>query len=331
MSARYKASRFIVNLRQMIASVFVFVLAVSVIALHQRDTLRAATSDMPPPIHVDTDSLPMAMPDSLIQPLRMLVDNDLQAKLDGIVASNRTWSGLVARKQMAIGLVDMRDPFNVRFARVNGNNEMYAASLPKIAVLLATMDAVEKGEIKDTPALRQDMRLMIARSNNEASTRLIDLLGYDKISSVLQDPQYELYDPETGGGLWVGKRYASNGPRRGDPLKNISHAATATQVARYYYLLAFGKLVSFERSQEMLEILTDPELHHKFVNTLDAIAPNADVYRKSGSWRTYHSDSALVWGSPDRRYILVSLVDDPSGEQILRNLIRRVDGMLMSE
>ncbi len=79
----------------------------------------------------------------------------------------------------------------------------------------------------------------------------------------------------------------------------------------------------------MLRIMENPELHHKFVNTLNLIAPNARLFRKSGSWRTYHSDSILVWGSDsNRRYILVALIDDPNGEQIIRNLVKPVEKVL---
>jgi beta-lactamase class A len=111
-------------------------------------------------------------------------------------------------------------------------------------------------------------------------------------------------------------------------MKNLSHAASATQVCRYYYLLAFGKLVSQDKSKQMLGYLGDPELHHKFVNTLDRVAPKAKVYRKSGSWRNYHSDSALVWGPTWRKYILVALVEDAQGEQIMRQLMAEIDKSL---
>ncbi len=272
--------------------------------------------------------LPMMVDDSTILPLRKLLDLNLQANLDSIVGSNSKWADLVANKKLCIGLVDLRDPQNARFARVNGSHMMYAASLPKIAVLLAASDAMEKGELIETEEIRADMRLMIAKSNNEATTRMIDRIGLDKIASVMQDPRYDFYDEETGGGLWVGKRYAKSGPRQGDPLKNISHGASATQVCRFYYLLAYGQLVNYERSKEMLAYLGDPELHHKFVNTLDQVAPQAKVFRKSGSWRTYHSDSALIWGSSWRKYIIVALADDPSGEQIMRELILEVDKKL---
>ncbi|MDX1667232.1 MAG: hypothetical protein R3350_08380, partial [Saprospiraceae bacterium] len=76
--------------------------------------------------------------------------------------------------------------------------------------------------------------------------------------------------------------------------------------------------------------MEDPELHHKFVNTLDQLAPDANLYRKSGSWRTFHSDSILVWGPVWRKYILVGLVDDPEGENILRALVAPVERVLRS-
>lgn len=281
-----------------------------------------------PPQAGQFDELPMQVHDSLIKPLRTLVSMDLQTTLEEIVSSNKKWSSLAKSQKLGIGLVDLRDPANVKFARVNGSNMIYAASLPKIAVLLAAMDAIDKGEMQETQNIKTDLRLMIAKSDNAASTRMIDRLGFDKIAAVMEDPKYEFYDEEHGGGLWVGKRYAKSGARKGDPLKNLSHAASATQVCRYYYLLAFGKLVNYERSKQMLGYLGDPELHHKFVNTLDRVAPKAKVFRKSGSWQNYHSDSALVWGPTWRRFILVALVEDADGEKIIRELMLEVDRKL---
>jgi beta-lactamase class A len=243
--------------------------------------------------------------------------------------SHPDWKKLINQKKMAVGVVDLSDPDQVKFARVNGNYMMYAASLPKIAILLSAMDAIEKKELLETPEIDKDMRLMISKSDNAASTRMIDRLGYEKIEAVMTDPKYEFYNQKYGGGIWVGKRYAKSGKTNREPLKNLSHAASVTQVCRYYYLLAYGQLVNEERSKQMLDIFEDPELHHKFVNTLDRIAPDARLFRKSGSWSTFHSDSILVWGKdPNRRYILVALIDDPNGESIIRNLVEPVEKIL---
>ena len=275
------------------------------------------------------DELPIKIDNSKIKPLQKLLDSSLQTNLRDELASHPEWNELIVQKKMSVGLVDLSDPENVRFARVNGNHMMYAASLPKIAILLAAMDAIEKGELKETGEIKKDMRLMISKSDNAASTRMIDRVGYEKLEAVMTDPKYAFYDEQKGGGLWVGKRYGSGGDTHREPLKNLSHAATATQVCRYYYLLAHGRLVNQKRSKQMLEIMENPELHHKFVNTLDQIAPKARLFRKSGSWRTYHSDSILVWGEDNnRRYILVALIDDANGEQIIRDLVKPIEKVL---
>src|SRR5690606_7458931 len=167
-------------------------------------------------------------------------------------------------KALSIGVVDLQDPLHARYAAVNSNHMMYAASLPKIAVLLASEDAIYQGKIEETPEVKEDMRLMIAKSSNTAASRMIERVGIDHISRVLQDPCYRLYDKQNGGGLWVGKPYGSSSIRIGDPLKNLSHAASVLQVSKYYYMLAFGQLVSYDRSRHMLDMLANPELHHKF-------------------------------------------------------------------
>lgn len=275
----------------------------------------------------DSVSLPFSLPDSSIKPLRSLLDPDLQDLLQKNIFANKKWKRLTEQKKMAIGLVDLRDIYNIRFARINGNEMMYSASLPKIAILLASMDALEKGELPETSKIYKDLQRMISNSDNRAATRMIDRLGYQKIESVLEDPRYDLYDEQYGGGLWVGKRYASAGARHPDPIKGLSHAATATQVCRFYYLMVTGRLVNPERSKQMLDIMENPHLHHKFVSTLDRIAPKARLYRKSGTWKTYHSDSILVWG-PKRRYILVALINDPNGETIMRQLVEPAEKTL---
>jgi beta-lactamase class A len=271
--------------------------------------------------------LPLKSDNQALTPLNDLRSDQLQTMLDTKLKINSKWKRLIENKKMAVGLVDLRDLDNIRFASVNGDNIMYAASLPKIAVLLAISDALEKGEIEETPAILSDMRLMMSRSNNQATTRLIDLLGYEKIKDVLMDPAYKLYDEEQGGGLWVGKRYAKTGARFPEPLKGISHAATADQVCRFYYMLINGELVSPERSTQMLEMMVDPELHHKFVNTIEKVRPNAKLFRKSGTWKNYHADSILVWGKEDK-FILVGLLQDDDGERILRQLVLEIEDVL---
>ena len=257
-----------------------------------------------------------------------LVDTVLQHQLEDVVFRTPSWKKMVRDKKMTIGLVDLTDAAHVRFATLNGNEMMYAASLPKLAILLTAFHCFENKLLKQTPEIMKDLNLMIRKSDNRAATRMIERVTMKRIQEVLTMKCYGFYDETCGGGLWVGKKYASTGKRMPEPLKGLSHAATASQVCRFYYQLAMGKLISRKRSREMLEILVNPGLSHKFVNTLHKLVPRTSLYRKSGTWKTWHSDSVLVWGPQWRRYIAVALIDNPGGETILRKLIAELETVL---
>ncbi len=262
------------------------------------------------------------------QPLYDSVDPDLQTRLELRLNANPQWAQLIRRKKMAIGLVDLSGG-QPRFARVNGNVMMYAASLPKIAILLAAYVSFEDGTLQETDAVHQDLSDMIRISSNDAATRVIDRIGMAKIQAVLKDPQYGLYDEKRGGGLWVGKRYARSGARSGDPMHNISHGATATQVCRFFYLLDSGRLINETRSQQMLDDLADPRLHHKFVSQIEERAPKARLFRKSGTWKQWHSDAIMVRGTLWRDYILVGLIESENGESILRQVLPTIEEIIV--
>jgi beta-lactamase class A len=254
------------------------------------------------------------------QPLYSRINPALQSAMEKRLNANPEWARLIRNKKMAIGLVDLSGA-QPRFARVNGNEMMYAASLPKIAILLAVYVSFEDGSLVETDEIHEELAAMIRVSSNTAATRLIDEVGMQQIQSVLKDPRYSFYDEKRGGGLWVGKRYASDGPRIGDPMFNISHGATATQVCRFFYLLAQGRLINAERSAQMLDDLADPHLHHKFVSQVEERAPDAQMFRKSGTWKQWHSDAIMVRGSGWRDYILVGLVESQNGERLLRQVL----------
>ena len=161
--------------------------------------ISAYTQEVEDTIKPTYDQLPLAIED--VKPLRSLIDTPMQDRLIEELNKNSKWKRLISQKRMAVGLVDLRDPLNVKYARVNGNVMMYAASLPKIGILLAAEDALEKGELEDSEEIQSDLKLMISKSDNSASTRMIDRLGYDKIEQVLTDPKYDLYDEDYGGGI----------------------------------------------------------------------------------------------------------------------------------
>jgi beta-lactamase class A len=226
-----------------------------------------------------------------------------------------------------VALIDLSQSGPPRVASVNGDVMMYAASLPKIAVLLAAFEKIAQGKMVLDEATEHRLSRMIKASSNTYATEMMHQVGKEYIARVLLSPRYRLYDPEHNGGLWVGKDYAKAGLWRRDPLHNLSHGATAMQVARFYYLLVTDNLVTPEHSRKMREILADSELNHKFVRALRQIDPDAAVSRKSGSWSTFHSDSVLV-ERDGHRYIAVVLSNNAKGSQWLGRIITKLDALL---
>ncbi len=259
-------------------------------------------------------------------PLWRSVDAGLQTRLQRTVQRLGLGKALAKRK-LTVALVDISQPDHPRVAALNGNRMMYAASLPKIAILLAVFEKIAAGEMVLDRQTEGQLRRMIRRSSNADSTTLMRRVGKAYIAKVLRSDRYRLYDPRHNGGLWAGKDYGSAGTWRRDPLHNLSHGATAMQVARFYYLLDRGLLVNRRASRKMKEILGDSAITHKFKLGLQQARPGAKLYRKSGSWGKYHSDSAIV-ERPGARYIAVALSEDSRGRKWLVDLIVAMDRLV---
>jgi beta-lactamase class A len=262
-----------------------------------------------------------------VPPLRESLDPRLQTKLEKTLRSLELWPA-VENGKLAVALVDIVDLVNPRLAAVNGDEMYYAASLPKIAILLGAFVEIERGRLQITPEIRGDLTDMIRKSSNSAATKMLNLVGKQRLIEILRSEPYRLYDPAVNGGLWIGKEYASSEAYERDPLHNLSHGATAIQTARFYYLLETGQLVNRQLTEEMKTILSEPGINHKFVKGLSGI-PGIKIYRKSGSWRHWHSDSALIEAGR-HKYILVALAEDEAGGQWLSRIAESMHRLIES-
>ncbi len=270
-----------------------------------------------------------ASPQSAFPSLRDAKSPALQKQLEKRL-KRLNLDGAVRRGDLAVALVDVTDPQHPSLAQVNGDSMVYAASLPKIAILLAAFERIHDGKLQLNDENRELMTNMIRYSSNSAATAMIKRVGGEYINTVLRSPKYRLYDTRYNGGLWVGKEYASGVAFQRDPLHNLSHGATAIQVARFYYLLETGQLVSPELSKEMKAIMGDPGINHKFVKGLLEASPDAHIYRKSGSWRNWHADSAIVEHA-GRTYIAVALAESPKGGEWMKSLICELDDIILEQ
>jgi len=115
--------------------------------------------------------------------------------------------------------------------------------------------------------------------------------------------------------------------RNGSPLHQIAHGATAMQTARFYYLAYTGQLVAPAYRDDFWELLSRSAFESKFVKGLKEVNPDAKIYRKSGTWRYFHADSAVVLDE-DYRYIIAAIIEDPRGEEALVRLIEAIEKVM---
>jgi beta-lactamase class A len=247
------------------------------------------------------------------------VDAKLQSQLETLDTELRAKYNMTG-EQTAVGVLDLT---RLRLAMVNPDRIEYAASVPKVGILLAYFAKHPEAATNLDPVVRHELGMMAKQSSNEMAAKYSRELGLREIQEVLNE--YGFYDAAHGGGIWVGKHYGPNSERIGDPVADHSHAATVRQLLRYYLMLEQGKLVSPAASKTMREIFASPDLphdDHKFVKGL--AGRDVQIIRKWGSWEDYLHDSAIVTG-PNRHYVIVALTHHAQGDEYLVDLAAAVD------
>ena len=245
------------------------------------------------------------------------VDPALQSGLEKLDAGLRARYGMTTAQSAGKhwGLLDLN---TLRLAMIHPDREEYAASIPKIGILLAYFQLHPEAATNLNPQTRHELGLMAKASNNEMAAKFSNELGLKPIQAVLDS--YDFYNTNHGGGIWVGKHYGQGHERYGDPIGDNSHAATVRQLLRYFLMLEQGKLVSPAASKTMREIFASPDIPHddiKFVKGLKG--REVQIIRKWGSWEDWLHDSAVISGG-GRHYILVALTKHPKGDDYLARI-----------
>jgi beta-lactamase class A len=252
-----------------------------------------------------------------------LINPSLQVRLEKIDADLRGKYGMTTA-QTAVGVLDLN---TLRLAMIHPDRGEYAASVPKVGILLAYFQLHPEAATNLSAQTRHELGLMAKASNNEMAAKFSRELGLKQIQAVLNS--YHFYDTNHGGGIWVGKHYGQGDERYGDPIGDNSHAATVRQLLRYFLMLERGKLVSPAASKTMREIFASPDIPHddiKFVKGLEG--RDVQIIRKWGSWEDWFHDTAVVTGG-GRHYILVGLTKHPKGDEYLVDLAKAVDDLMV--
>ena len=148
--------------------------------------------------------------------LRDSIDPELEKQFDEALTAEFRGSRATqfADKKAAMVVVDITDLHKPRVAEANGDLTLYAASLPKIAILFGAYALAERGELVIDDELHASMTRMIRNSSNRDATAVLKRVGFERVAELLQSDPYRLYDRQHGGGLWALLKGDSTDARR---------------------------------------------------------------------------------------------------------------------
>lgn len=174
------------------------------------------------------------------------------------------------------------------------NGPMVAASLIKLFVAGAWYDAVEQGEVEDSPEL---VRTMISDSSNDACNQLIDRLG----------------GGDAAVGMEIVTRFAESvgcadsqlnrKMLEASPLENYTSVEDCGKVLEKVYT---GEYVSQSASSTLLEYL---EGQTRTTKIPAGVPWGTRTANKTGELASVENDAAIIW-APGCTYILCVMSDD---------------------
>ena len=126
------------------------------------------------------------------------VDSVLQAQFDRIDADLRARYGMTT-EQAAAGVLDLKA---LRLAMIHPDRGEYAASVPKIGILLAYFQLHPQAATNLGGQTRHQLGLMVKVSDNEMASKFSQEMGLRQIQEILNS--YHFYDEDHGGGIWIG-------------------------------------------------------------------------------------------------------------------------------
>ena len=231
-------------------------------------------------------------------------------------------------EQLAITLVDLRDPSQPERASYRGTERIYPASVVKSFYLMAAHRWAEDGKLADTEELRRAMRDMIVDSFNEPAGYVLDLLTdttsgpelspaelnawFDKRNAVnryfssLGYEKINLNRKTWGEGPYGREKQLAN-----QPPPDHRNWLTTDATARLFTEIVTGRAVTPERSGQMLALHKrqpfDPDGNGQSREYTGAVLPpGSKLWSKAGWMSEVRHDAAYVELPTGEKFILVT-------------------------
>ena len=270
-------------------------------------------------------------------------------------AARETLKRFAAQKldanQLAITVIDLRDPERLAQASFRGEERVYTASVVKLFYLAAAHRWLEDGRLQETAELKRALRDMIVDSSNDATSYVLDVLT--GTSSGMELPPAEMrkwqerrnavnryfaslgytninINQKTFCEDAYGRENFSRGPK-GENRNKLTTNATA----RLLEEIAMRRAVTPARSNQMLELLKRDfsgltgdadDQGHGFTGIALKDYPQARLWSKAGWTSTVRHDAAYIELPNGARFVVVTFTSGHSKE---RDIIPTVAGFIL--
>lgn len=248
--------------------------------------------------------------------------------------------------QLAVTLLDLRDPAAPHRASYRGDVPIYPASVIKLFYLAAAHRWMEDGQLADTPELRRALRDMIVDSSNDATHYVIDLLTGTTSGPELPDEEIKTWFDQRNAvnryftalgytGINANKKPWGDGPygretqaiKLFEPKRNL---LTTDATARLLTEIVTGRCVTAARSAEMMTLLArdpashdpDPDNQSKF--TGPALPPGAKLWSKAGWTSQTRHDATYVELPNGAKFILVTFTTEHAHDSEILQAIAKL-------
>jgi len=229
--------------------------------------------------------------------------------------------------QLAVTLVDLRNPNQPEHASYRGMERIYPASIVKSFYLQAVHRWLEDGKLADTEELRRALRDMIVDSFNEPTGYVLDLLTGTTSGPELSPAEFSVWFEKRNA---VNRYFASLGYERinlnrktwcegpygrekqlaNQPPPDHRNWLTTDATARLFTEMGTGRAVTTERSRQMLALHErqpfDPNGNGQSREYIGAgLPPGAKLWSKAGWMSEVRHDAAYVELPAGEKFVLV--------------------------
>jgi hypothetical protein len=255
----------------------------------------------------------------------------------------------LTREQLAITLIDLRDPDHPTQASFRGGERIYPASVVKLFYLVYAHRLMEDAKIKDTDELRRAMRDMIVLSYNDATGYVLDVVtdttsGRELSPAEMKPWQYKrdavnryfaslgYTNINTNQKTFCEDAYGREHFSRGANGEN-RNKLTTDAVARLLSEIATGRAVTPARSSQMMELLKRDysgeskdadDQAHGFTGVALKDFAGARLWSKAGWTSTARHDATYIELPNGARFVLVTFTENQANERDIIPTVARI-------